>query len=273
MITKNINMNAFSQSEGIRFNPGSKEHAFNVPWRDDKIASGSFNSEKNIWYDHGTGESGDIIDFIARKYRISRKAARKYLRITYKKHTKLQLKSKQTKSLQVSNADSWQVMNPVPIEAEDYPLPSNVYQNLSRVGEYYYRDTYGRLRGIVCRWEKPSGEKIIRPFAFCRNTQTGEKGWRMKDFPKPYPIYGIENYHKTKCPVLIVEGEKCVHEARAIVGDVFLVITWHGGAKRVKDTDWSPLRDNRRKILFPDNDIEGAKAMLEIVRIVENGNS
>lgn len=266
-------MNAFCKSEGIRLNADNAEHSFNVPWRDDKKASGSLNIQKQVWYDHGTGESGDIVDFIERKYRIAKNAARKYLKITYSKQNRLPLNSNRITSSEVSQSDLWQVMNPVPLEAEDCPLLTNAYQHFSKVGEYYYRDTYGKLRGIVCRWEKPSGEKIIRPFAFCRNVKTGEKGWRMKEFPKPYPIYGIENYPQTKCPILIVEGEKCVHEARAIVGDVFLVVTWHGGAKRVKDTDWSPLRDNRHKILFPDHDIEGAKAMLEIVRIVENGTN
>ena len=274
---KNVNITRFINKEIGRLSEGATEHSFNVPWRDDKKASGSFNSEKQIWYDHGTGESGDIIDFIARKYGYSRDAARKYLKrenrrkIIIKKHRVLERKHVKKYS---DVSDYWDVVEPVPTEAEDYPIPQDAYKYLSKVGEYQYRDIYGKLKGVVCRWENKAGDKTIRPFTFCRNRKTGEKAWRMKDFPKPYPIYGIENFHRTKCPILIVEGEKCVEEARKIVGDVFLVVTWHGGAKRVKDTDWSPLQDeSRHKIIFPDNDLEGRKAMVEIVRMIENGRN
>jgi len=66
--------------------------------------------------------------------------------------------------------------------------------------------------------------------------------------------------------IVIVEGEKCYHEARMYFsrnGYRLNVVTWHGGCNVVHKVDWSTVIENSydKVVIWPDNDQSGIMAM------------
>jgi predicted P-loop ATPase len=60
--------------------------------------------------------------------------------------------------------------------------------------------------------------------------------------------------------ILIVEGEKAAVAARAICGDLYIVLTWSNGAQAWAKADFGPLQD-LRVLLWGDADKPGAEVM------------
>ena len=78
--------------------------------------------------------------------------------------------------------------------------------------------------------------------------------WHMKRPDGLLPIYCENN--KPEDYVIINEGEKALLGCQSIYdGDV---CTWHGGVNNLDKQDWTPLQ-NRKVIIFPDNDEAGKK--------------
>lgn len=70
----------------------------------------------------------------------------------------------------------------------------------------------------------------------------------------PWPPYGIEKIQNNELPGIIVEGEKC---GRCTV-EGYNVLSFTGGANRVKKTNWS-LLENRETLIWPDCDSQRDK--------------
>lgn len=85
-------------------------------------------------------------------------------------------------------------------------------------------------------------------------------GWKTAMPPRPaggFPLYRLpEILSDDKAIIVLTEGEKA---AEAIPAP-YIGATWPGGAARVADADFRPLR-GRRVILWPDADEAGGKAM------------
>ncbi len=45
------------------------DHWYHSPFREEKEPSFKVNRSKNIWYDHGTGKGGRLVDFVMLFYR------------------------------------------------------------------------------------------------------------------------------------------------------------------------------------------------------------
>ena len=119
---------------------------------------------------------------------------------------------------------------------------------------YLYRDTNGRLKGAVARWD--ATESTGKTFA---QASFDGSSWSWKAMQGKRPLYGVENLRlRPSAPVLIVEGEKCAEALRVPLGD-YIVMTCAGGSSGVNNSDWAPLKD-RSVVVWPDNDKAGAKA-------------
>jgi putative DNA primase/helicase len=129
-----------------------------------------------------------------------------------------------------------------------FGTPSSVWE---------YRDGTGCLFGAVCRFDLPDGAKQVVPLTWARHALGGTE-WRWLSFAKPRPLYGLEILAANPdAGVLIVEGEKAADAARTISPGV--VVTWPGGSKAVRYTDWSPLA-GRKVVIWPDRDAPGIEA-------------
>jgi putative DNA primase/helicase len=118
--------------------------------------------------------------------------------------------------------------------------------------QWEYKTATGETIGFVCRFDTPDGKDVI-PFCWCRNRDTGEARWKMKGFARPRPLYGLDRLAaRPDASVIVVEGEKSADAAAAIMPD-FVAVTWPGGGKGVRHTDWTPLA-GRRVFVWPDRD-------------------
>ncbi len=125
-----------------------------------------------------------------------------------------------------------------------------------------YPDAAGDTLGYVCRFDLPDGGKDVVPRCYCQH-EDGRREWRWLSFAKPRPLYGLDLLAASpEAGVLIVEGEKAADAARTIAPGV--VVTWPGGGKAVRFTDWSPL-NGRKVLIWPDADEPGFKAAAAIV--------
>ena len=100
-------------------------------------------------------------------------------------------------------------------------------------------------------------------------------GWKTGDPPGKLPIYKADQLpFDPKTPVLVVEGPKCADAAR-ILG--LSATTSPHGANSAWKADWTPLRDRREVVIWPDNDDPGKKyasdvrAILISLGIPQNG--
>jgi putative DNA primase/helicase len=118
-----------------------------------------------------------------------------------------------------------------------------------------YRTADGALFGYVYRFDPPGERKQIMPVVWARN-ESGREEWRWLGFPKPRPLYGIDQaLHFDGSPIIVTEGEKAADAAKRLMPD-YVAITSQGGSKAPKESDWSLLK-NRDVLIWPDNDPEG----------------
>ena len=112
-----------------------------------------------------------------------------------------------------------------------------------------YSDTFCVMRFPVDHFIKQK----YAPFTKINNE------WHMKRPDGLLPIYCDNN--KPEDYVIINEGEKALLGCQSIYdGDV---CTWHGGVNNLDKQDWTPLQ-NRKVIIFPDNDEAGKKCAEEL---------
>jgi len=129
---------------------------------------------------------------------------------------------------------------------------------------YRYADAQDRAVGYVVRIEDKKGKRFFQITPW----RDGKSAihWLIEDFAKPRPLYGLNELAAAKDdePVLIVEGEKAADAAQ----DLFpshVVVSWHGGANAIRQTDWLPLQGFDVTI-WPDADDPGLNAADDIAR-------
>ncbi|SFG30006.1 Predicted P-loop ATPase and inactivated derivatives [Duganella sp. CF458] len=152
----------------------------------------------------------------------------------------------------------WTPILPVPDGAGPYPK-AHVVRGRPEA-HWEYRNVDGQLLGVVFRFLRSDGKgKEVLPCVFAERSDTGAREWRWLAFPEPRPLYQ-RGPARPDSPMLIVEGEKCVDRAVGMPGlhEALEVVSWSGGAKAVKKSDWSRIRD-RNVILWPDADAKRYK--------------
>lgn len=86
-------------------------------------------------------------------------------------------------------------------------------------------------------------------------------GFILKAPPKPWPIYNRIELQNAE-QVIVVEGEKCVHQLRKAR---FVGTTSPAGAGKAQYADWTPLA-GKTVYVWPDNDEAGVTHGLEVVQ-------
>jgi hypothetical protein len=120
--------------------------------------------------------------------------------------------------------------------------------------------TDGKPVGVIVRWDRPDGEKDIRPVSLYPD------GWHIAGMPSPRPLYRLPELADADS-VYVVEGEKTVEAARSIG---LTATTSPHGSKSAGKADWSPLVGKREVVIFPDNDEPGRQyAEFVAARIAE----
>lgn len=111
--------------------------------------------------------------------------------------------------------------------------------------EYRFHD--GSPAGMVLRWNKPDGKRILPVSLLCDR-------WANAGMPTPRPLLHLPKLGAASF-VVVVEGEKCVDYAESIG---FMATTHAGGSHAVGQTDYRPLA-GKRIVLMRDNDRAGEK--------------
>ncbi len=208
----------------------------------------SINLNTGRWADFATGEAGgDFISLYAAMHRIEQGEAYKQLT---NGHAPAALSKPATRK--PAAPTDLAIVLPVPDDAPACRLVHPTHGKPS--ASWAYRDKFGALLGHVARYDPPEGRKQIVPWVWADG-----RGWVMKQFPDPRPLYGLERL-VVGARVLIVEGEKAADAAQAIVGDRYAVLTWPGGAQALGKADFSDLAGHK-VLLWPDADKPGVECM------------
>lgn len=124
-----------------------------------------------------------------------------------------------------------------------------------------YRTADGDANLWIARYDTPEGKQIV-PWIWTAD------GYVARGAPAPRPLYNL--HLLTAYPgrhVCIVEGEKSAEAAQVILGKVYVITTWPGGAQAYRKVDWSPLA-GRKVLIWPDADEPGVNAAEGIVDLL-----
>lgn len=218
----------------------------------------SINIRSGVWKDFASDEGGaNLISLFARKEGIKNLEAAKRISERLGVVSSIPVAP-------VQKPDEWVAL----ISGPNGSFPSDHELNHFKFGPptvvYEYWESMGVLHGLVCRWDL-DGKKEILPISYCE--KNGSFGWKWKSFAKPRPIFRkLELAHFSDQRVILVEGEKACIAAQRLFPKA-VSVSWPGGSKAVKFTDWSPLAE-REVYLWPDNDEPGKQAMREIADIL-----
>jgi hypothetical protein len=205
----------------------------------ESLSIGLTGERAGLWFDHATGEGGDIIDLWQQSFGYGSTEFLKAVedlerwcgRSSAPRWASTVAKTGEARRKAAQNAP---------------PAPQASAGRLA--GSWSYLAADGALLATVKRFDLGPGDgdkpkKTFRPFL-----ASGAAG-----MPDPRPLYRIPDLASADT-VVLVEGEKCA-DALASLGIV--ATTQMGGASANPDkTDWSPLA-GKRVVIWPDNDAPG----------------
>ena len=243
---------------------GHEWKALNPKRADSRIGSFSINLNTGAWADFATGDKGgDAISLYAFLHDRSQLEAARVLAAELGLDTNpVGGSSGRTGGGAVASdaaprrRSEWDAVIPVPALAGE--LPKAHIKRGKPEARWDYRAADGALLGAVYRFRTSDGGKEVLPCVWARHRDSGAQEWRWLAFPDPRPLYGLDRL-KPVGTVLVVEGEKCVDAARAVLPPEISVTTWPGGGKAVAKANWAPLA-GRDVIVWPDCDAQKNKA-------------
>ena len=107
-------------------------------------------------------------------------------------------------------------------------------------------------------------KKVITPWTLWNKTVEDKpiNIWKQRKWLGCNSFYNSKEIIESNKPILIVEGEKCLHFANKnpLIKSYYLTTTWYGGVNNVYDFNFEILK-NKEVYLFPDNDDPGREAM------------
>lgn len=262
---------------------GDEYKALNPTRSDGRKGSFSINAKTGVWSDFAVGESGgDLIALHAYLFGLQMAQSAKEIA----EMVGIDLGVGKVGSVQTNitpekpERTAWVPIMPVPDDAGPYPVAHLVRGIPERI--YVYRDSAGKVLGVIYRFVTSDGGKEILPCCFAEHPVSGKREWRWMGFPTPRPLYGLDKLHENPdLPVLLVEGEKCANAANLFLAKHFVAVTWPGGSKAIDKVDWSPLhgrkvyawadcdaKRDKEGDLLPEHLQPGMAAMLKIGSIL-----
>ena len=229
----------------VRLTKKGREHVGLCPFHNEKTPSFRVMDDKQFYFCHGCGASGDIFDWLRESDGLDWAAAMERIAGEPPKG--------RAPAPKRETPEPPPIVWPVPVEVgrPDFRLGG---QEASRVWEY--RTAGGQTLFFVARYER-EGRKEIRPWIWTRD------GWLMRHAPAPRPLYGLEKLaERPEHPVIVTEGEKACDALRRLLPG-YVVVTWPGGTNAIKHVKWDALA-NRDVTVMPDDDEPGLKAAQDI---------
>lgn len=260
---KDYDLVSLIEGYGVKLSKQGTDYFGLCPFHNEKSSSFTVNPGKGFYHCFGCGAHGDPIAFVQEFEGVGFRDAVKKLVGNLPQDATQRTK----REIVREEPAEWIAMNPVPDSA---PAPKDILNR--KVGDKWhkliankrweYRNADGTLIGYVYRFDRPGGGKEVMPQVYCMNQETGELDWRWLSFAKPRPLYGLDKLARNPgAQVVVVEGEKACDAAQArfieagIPESKLVVVSWPGGGKAVKHTDFSPLY-GRRVGLWPDADLK-----------------
>lgn len=264
---------------GVKLQKKGSEYLGLCPFHGEKSPSFTVKPNDGFYHCFGCGASGDAIGFVREFEGLDFTDA--VSKISGNLPVDFDAK-KSRESNKISQDGEWVPVDVVPDNAPQPPsnkwivAPSGVaipskFKSFTGSGgdtlvlhdvanRYAYYNADGLLAGYTVRFDCAWGGKEVIPQTWCVNTQTGVSQWKWLSFKKPRPLYGLEKLLKhPKAQVILVEGEKATDKAQSlyeeagVTRDRLIILSWAGGGKAVKHTDWSPL-SGRTVGFWPDAD-------------------
>lgn len=253
----------------IELKKNGNEYEACCPFHEEKTPSFRVVPDKDFYYCFGCGANGDAINFVMDYSGASFKEACEVIAGS------MDITAAEVPKKQSQRIDYYEQYSPIVLPADtELPAVGSKFKainpkrdhKLSTFKPTYvwpYRQADGGIVGMVIRIEI-DGKKITPTIRWC---QYGDKqGWVMYPLPEEnrpmYNLTGLMNYPDKQ--VVVVEGEKAAQVLQEVVGKKLVVVSWAGGTKVVKRTDWAPLT-GRSVILIPDADEQGHDAMSEVM--------
>ncbi|MCP4097432.1 MAG: AAA family ATPase [Planctomycetaceae bacterium] len=218
------------------------------------------NAHDGHWHSHESGEGGQgMLSLYAWQFNLDTKTAAEDLA----NDTNLITFREARPTIKKQPVQQWEHSTEIPTVT-----PSDHFEYGKADHVYRYRDTNGNPVGVVMRWDKTEQrEKEIRPMSWVQMHDKREPEWKWCGFAEPRPLYKGELIkQKPDAPVVIVEGEKAVEALQPLLPD-HIVVTWCGGTGQLGKADFSALQD-RKVIIWPDNDEPGHKAAKDICKLL-----
>lgn len=218
------------------------------PLRSERRPSFSLNTEKHLYYDFGSGQSGDSIGAVMKL------TGQTYKELARSIDSGATLAYVKPKGKPAKQNDAGQPAG----DGVPFPEPSALYPSLcrqygARPTEYFYRDESGRVLQVVFRWDfaDKNGKKTGK--AFLPASWNG-KQWICKAYKRGglSVLYGLDLLaaHNNGGAVVLAEGEKT---CEAIRRAGLLALSY--GNKNITATDLTPL-DARQVVIMPDCELD-----------------
>ncbi|CAK0768193.1 DUF3987 domain-containing protein [uncultured Gammaproteobacteria bacterium] len=186
-----------------------------------------------MWFDHATGQGGDIIGLWAEMHHMD--ARRDF--------------SKILDEIAAWLGDATPVVRP---KANRSGPPMDDLGPHTGKWDYFSKD--GQLICCVYRYDPPGRKKTYRPY----DVKTGKK----QDPEGLWPLYHQPEMAGIR-DVVFVEGEKCA-DALLSVG-IVATTSMHGAKAPINKTDWSPLT-GQNLLIWPDKDKVGWDYAVDVAR-------
>jgi putative DNA primase/helicase len=278
---------------GIELRQNGDELHGLCPFHTETTPSFTVEPEKGVsglYHCFGCGEGGDQVAFLAKLLNLTARQAMERLaeigRGEELRDVARIVPRGTTKEGQPAKSSPWQAAPTPP--PRDQPPPKTArlriegdrYKNHPIVASWGYRDGAGDLHAYDCRVEygrrtdpqsgKTSVKKVIVPHVWKVNLETGECAWRQGSLPRPRILYGAELLASNPGQqVLVVEGCKTADAARRLLAGLpVIVVSWMGGSKAVKFSDWSALA-GRKVMIWPDCDSQRDEQSGQLLLYVE----
>jgi putative DNA primase/helicase len=218
--------------------------------------SWSVNLDTGTWKHFAGTESGaDLIALYSELYRVSMNAARLEIIAQMGGHSEAPVLPMRAPR---ETIDRSRPAEPIPEDAprlRDHPVHGAAtaeyrYGNAFVVTRYDFINEHGEPDKVFVQWTWRAGK------------------WTKQGFGPNRPLYELHTVIANPgVPVLVVEGEKCVHAATPLL-PYYAVTTWSGGSQGWRQTDWSALK-GREVMIWPDADDPGREAAAGIAAVVQ----